>query len=46
MQLSCSKDMSVRVSPCANYDFNALTPVVCGTDNTFLHLITEMSDGF
>jgi len=28
MQLDRSKDMSVHVSTCTSYDFNALTPVV------------------
>jgi hypothetical protein len=29
MRLDRSKDMSVHVSTCTSYDFNALTPVVC-----------------
>jgi len=28
MQLDCSKHMSVHVSTCASYNFNALPPVV------------------
>jgi len=28
MRLGRSKDMSVHVSTCTNYDFNTLTPVV------------------
>jgi hypothetical protein len=29
MRLDRSKDMSVRVTTCTSYDFNALTSVVC-----------------
>jgi len=29
MQLHYSKDMSVPVSTCTSYDFNALKPAVC-----------------
>jgi hypothetical protein len=47
MQLDHSKNMSVHVSTCTSYDFNALMPIVwnCGTD-VFLYLVTKMSDRF
>jgi hypothetical protein len=46
MQLDCSKDMSVHVSVCTSYNFNALTPVVALIRRVLLHLIAKMSDWF
>jgi hypothetical protein len=50
MRLDRSKDVSVRVSTCTTYDFNAFTPDVwrCGADKTcvFLRLVAKMSHRF
>jgi hypothetical protein len=50
MRLDHSEDMSVRVSPCTDYDLNALTPVMwklCPYKMcVFLRLVTKMSDRF
>jgi len=48
MQLDHSKDMSMQVSTCTYYKFNALMPVMgklwCWC--VFLHLVAKMSDQF
>jgi hypothetical protein len=51
MQLDRSKDMSVHVSTCIGYDFNALMRQLFGSCEArktcvFLRLIAEMSDLF
>jgi hypothetical protein len=49
MRLDGSKDICVHVSTCTDYDFNALTPVVCScdADKTGSHVSSQkMSDKF
>jgi len=46
MQHDCSREMSMYVSTCTNYAFNAWMPVVAMVRRMFLHLVTEISDWF
>jgi hypothetical protein len=42
-RLESSKDMSVHVSTCTRHDFNALTPVVCGSCGAYETCVSTSS---